>query len=145
MPVHPGEGVDVVSEQALIDMIRENPFDKDTRLVAADWFEEHGNLPFAEALRVGKIPLFALEVEAVAFLSGSNMTPGSWDERFVRDLTSLVTPRQFIWIWLLVRRYRRQYPSGAVKAYSEANYKRFHELQMQDLVFKESRPKNGEP
>jgi len=37
-----------------IDLILENPADKDTRMIAADWFEERGKADFANALRDGR-------------------------------------------------------------------------------------------
>lgn len=57
-----------------------------------------------------------IQIKALSLLSGCTFLPGSFDKRFVRDLSSLpdkeakeLTDKQKRYLWKLVYKYRKQH------------------------------------
>jgi uncharacterized protein (TIGR02996 family) len=151
--------------EAFIERLRENPLDRENRLVFADWLDENaqeGDGLKIDALRNGWIPLWPLDIDAATLLARCHFTPGSWDKKFANGflsgpMTISSTVRQFLWLWILTRRYRRQIgrmtnpvivrsQATAVLVQAESVYVRYYELHKQELIFLESKLKgSGEP
>lgn len=99
---------------ALLARVHENPFDEVALGVLADWLEEHGDPRYVE-VRKGRVPVNDEDVVAAYNLKSCTFLPGSWEKRFARDMATAtvlvnqcITPRQFIMLWLLCHRYRKQ-------------------------------------
>jgi len=120
---------------AFLQSLHENPFDPVTRMVFADYLEENGDMPRAELLRKGLIPLIEFDLMAVANLAGCRFAPATWDKRFARDLDTRAkqeppafTPKQYLWLWVLLRRYRKSVRSTLVRDEAERRYDRYVEM-----------------
>lgn len=124
---------------AFIASLQANPFDPMTRAVFADYLEEHGNgesdLERAELLRKGLIPLTGFDYMAARFLAGCNFAPATWDKRFVLGLSEranerpiALTPKQYLWMWVLLWRYRKSVRVERVRAEAEKRYNAYIEL-----------------
>lgn len=123
--------------------VRDNPFDELSKLMLSDWLEEQGDEPryredIAE-LRAGRIPL-TTEQDYDAITALMKATLSRFDKRFISDAHRLfsrcqgVTPRQFLWLWVLARRYRRQITLPTVLERAEQRYARYCHLL--DLVWR---------
>lgn len=122
---------------AFIRALHDDPFDAATKLVFADWLEEHGDDPARAAqLRKGLVPLTGFDEVAVADLASCRFAPATWDKRFARSLYDLcteerphaVTPRQYCWLWVTLRRYRKSVRTARVKTEAEERYDRYVKL-----------------
>lgn len=128
---------------AFIAALQENPMDQLHRLVYADWLEEHGDEERATLLREGKIPLTEVDESAVYQLGHCHFSPGIWDKRFVRSLEQAanvkvphVTPRMYLFLYILCRKYRRQIKPRcpSIVALAEARYERYYALHRESLL-----------
>ena len=128
--------------------MRANPLDKELRLVFSDLAEENGHAWIAEALRAGRIPLDPCDRDAIEMLKCCTFLPGSWDKRFVRNLpnrvgtlthdyvdatNSSLTPRQYLLLWILCHRYRRQIVGPVVLGQAKARNESYKALQAADV------------
>lgn len=123
-----------------LEVIGENPFAAAPKLIFADWLDEHGEDAKAERLRKGFIPLEGYDRIAVVALSMCRFAPATWDKRFARNMAerlaeeekdrlfACVTPKEFCWVWVLCRRYRRTLRHDRAKEIAEARHNRYVEL-----------------
>lgn len=108
-----------------IDTIRVNPLDEATRLVFADWLEEHGDVGHAEVFRSGLIPLTEIDTLAADRLSRCTFHPGTWVKRFARSIQSsisrkpVLTPKQYFYLWHAAYNFRAQIVTRVVVATAE--------------------------
>lgn len=120
---------------AFFKSLQDNPFDPMTRAVFADYLEERGDTERAEQLRKGLIPLTGFDEIAAACLCSCNFAPATWDKRFARDLGQRAaekppafTPKQYLWLWVLLRRYRKSVRVERVRDEAERRYNHYVEL-----------------
>jgi len=120
---------------AFFAQLHEDPFDPTTRAVFADYLEERGDTERAEQLRKGLIPLTGFDDMAVECLTSCNFAPATWDKRFASDLGARAlekppafTPKQYLWMWVLLRRYRKSVRVKRVRDEAERRYNRYVEL-----------------
>lgn len=127
---------------ALLAVLHDDPLDQSTRLVFADWCEENGHEWAAKPLREGRIPLFPEDVKAVHSLKNCSYAPASWPKKFAHDLPSegSVTPRQYLFLWILLRKYRRSVHDESIRAEAEKRYQRYKALHEAGMVKPEFKP-----
>ena len=119
----------------MLAKVHDNPFDETNRLVLADMLDEAGQPERADALRRGRIPLTKVDSVASVCLGNCRFAPATFDKRFARDIASLarqanpsLTPRQWLFMWLLLHRYRRSVNVERIKVLAEERYPRVVEL-----------------
>lgn len=119
----------------MIAKVHDNPFNETNRLVLADMLDEAGQPERADALRRGRIPLTEVDSVASVCLGNCWFAPATWDKRFAENIASAarqenlsLTPRQWLWMWLLLHRYRRSVKVERIKALAEERYPRVVEL-----------------
>lgn len=120
---------------AFMQRLIENPLDVDNRLVLADYLEEHcADEVRPEILRTRRIPMEDSDTLAADRLYGCTFLPGSWDKKFARTLFDLslkpngCTPKQYLWLWVLCHRYRRQINHWGVKDEAAKRYDNYCDL-----------------
>lgn len=118
-----------------ISRMQDNPFDADCRSILADMLEENDRIWQANALRAGRIPLTGFDEIAARELGNCRFAPATFDKRFARDIFSRaaqtepsLTPRQWLWMWVLLHRYRKSVQNDRVKAAAKERYNRCIEL-----------------
>lgn len=118
-----------------IASMQDNPFDADCRGVLADMIEENGKIWEPAALRAGRIPLTGFDQAAAYELGNCRFMPAAFDKRFARDISNhaardkpSLTPRQWLWMWVLLHRYRKSVRNARVKAEAANRYNRCVEL-----------------
>lgn len=126
--------------KAMLAMLHANPLDSVHRLVFADWCDENGEEWAAKPLREGRVPLQRLDCVAVEVLKSCRFAPATWDKRFARDLPNdagrgaSLTPRQYLWLWILLRKYRRSVTHDAIRAEAEKRNKPYQAIVAADVV-----------
>lgn len=125
----------MTNRESFFASLQDNPFQPVTRAVFADYLDEDGDMERAEQLRKGLIPLTEFDEVAVACLASCNFAPATWDKRFARDLASraeakppALTPKQYLWLWVLLRRYRKSVRVERIRDEAERRYNRYVEL-----------------
>lgn len=120
---------------AMLAVVHNDPFDETNRLVLADMLDEAGQPEKADALRRGRIPLTEVDSVASVCLGNCRFAPATFDKRFAGDIYSRArkenpsfTPRQWLWMWLLLHRYRRSVNVERIKALAAERYPRLVEL-----------------
>ena len=122
---------------AMLAKVHDDPFNETNRLVLADMLDEAGQPERAEALRRGRIPLTEIDFLASACLGNCRFAPGTFDKRFAGSIVSVVrardenpslTPRQWLWMWLLLHRYRRSVNVERIKVLAAERYPRVVQL-----------------
>ena len=120
---------------AMFAKVHDNPFNETNRLVLADMLDEAGQPEKADALRRGRIPLTEVDSVASVCLGNCRFAPATFDKRFAGDIYSRArkenpsfTPRQWLWMWLLLHRYRRSVNVERIKALAAERYPRVVEL-----------------
>ena len=120
---------------AMLAVVHNDPFDETNRLVLADMLDEAGQPEKADALRRGRIPLTEVDSVASVCLGNCRFAPATFDKRFAGDIYSRArkenpsfTPRQWLWMWLLLHRYRRSVNVERIKALAAERYPRVVEL-----------------
>lgn len=120
---------------AMFAKVHDNPFNETNRLVLADMLDETGQPEKADALRRGRIPLTEVDSVASVCLGNCRFAPATFDKRFAGDIYSRArkenpsfTPRQWLWMWLLLHRYRRSVNVERIKALAAERYPRLVEL-----------------
>ena len=124
------------TRRAFIQAIHADPFCAITRGVYADWLDEHGDDKRALILRAGNMPLTGLDEACAYELAHCRFGNESFDDRFskaiVEEYTSRtpawLTVKQWLWMWVLTRRYRKTVRNAGVKALAEKRYKHFCEV-----------------
>lgn len=118
-----------------IARMQDNPFSSECRNILADMIEENDQIWQAKALRAGRIPLTEFDQTAAYQLGGCNFAPATFDKRFARDISGraaqaepCLTPRQWLWMWVLLHRYRKSVLHANVKARAKERYSRCIEL-----------------
>lgn len=118
-----------------IAQMQDNPFDANRRGILADMIEENDQIWQAAALRAGRIPLTGFDSVAAYQLGNCRFAPATFDKRFARDIASAVaqdqpslTPRQWLWMWVLLHRYRKSVGNANVKERAKRRYNRCIEL-----------------
>lgn len=121
--------------KAFLQSLHDNPFNPVTRAVFADYLEQNSDMERAEQLRKGLIPLTEYDLMAVSYLANCNFAPATWDKRFARDLAARAesrppafTPKQYLWLWVLLRRYRKSVGSARVREDAERRYDRYVDM-----------------
>lgn len=115
---------------SFIKQLQDNPFSKVIRDIFADWLSEHGDMEREAILRAGNIPLTELDESAVRQLMYSRIPRSSFDKRFSRnvaskvdmDLTPWLTPKQYLWLWVMLHRYRRSVKDAGIRGEAERRY-----------------------
>ena len=133
--------MDEATARVFMAQIQDNPLDKTTAAVFADWMEENGgDLRRVEQLRKGLIPLTREDEIAVQVLGYCNFAPATFDKKFTSDLCArrekmrknrepvAVTPKQYIWLWVLLWRYRRSVKPERFIEEAERRYNRYARL-----------------
>lgn len=118
-----------------ISRMHDNPFDADCRGVLADMLEENGRIWEPAALRAGRVPLTGFDQAAACALGNCRFAPATFDKQFAitiewlasKDEPSL-TPRQWLWMWVLLHRYRKSVRNDRVKTTAAERYNRCIEL-----------------
>ena len=120
---------------AMLAVVHNDPFNETNRLVLADMLDEAGQPERADALRRGRIPLTETDSVASVCLGNCRFAPATFDKRFARDIASLarqanpsLTPRQWLFMWLLLHRYRRSVNVELIKVLAAERYPRVVEL-----------------
>ena len=120
---------------AMLAKVHDDPFNETNRLVLADMLDEAGQPERAEALRRGRIPLTEVDSVASVCLGNCRFAPATFDKRFAGDIYSRarqenpsLTPRQWLWMWLLLHRYRRSVNVERIKVLAAERYPRVVEL-----------------
>lgn len=120
---------------AAIAHMQDNPFDTERRCVLADMLEENDMIWAAKALRDGLVPLTGFDESAAYQLGHCRFAPATFDKRFASDIFNraakkepCLTPRQWLWMWVLLHRYRKSVLSARVRKMAEARYNRCIEL-----------------
>lgn len=124
--------------RVFLEALAENPFDKMNRDVFADHLEECGDVKRAMLLRNGFVVMTPFDLDAAKTLRKCNFAPATADKRFARELGEWVlgndncppnlSPRRYLWMWCLLRRYRRSVPTGSIKAEAEKRYEGYLKL-----------------
>lgn len=120
-----------------LKILHDNPFDKTERLIFADWCDENGHEWAAKPLRENRIPLFMPDCIAIVELKNCAFAPATWDKKFARNLEPVnmsLTPRQYLWLWILLRKYRRSVRNQTIKEEAERRYKRYVALHETGIV-----------
>ena len=73
---------------AFLEQLHANPFDETTRLVFADWLDEHGDAERAAILRRGNIPLWEEDQAAALALGQCRFNWGTADKQFSHDIAN---------------------------------------------------------
>ena len=126
-----------------LDALHANPLDTSHRLVMADWCDENGYEWAAGPLRKGRMPLFTLDTQAIVALKNCNYAPATWDKKFASQLEPVewsLTPRQYLWLWILLRKYRRSVRDAGIREEAEKRYEAYKSLHEAGMV-KPSEPK----
>lgn len=120
---------------AMLAVVHDDPFNETNRLVLADMLDEAGQPERAEALRRGRIPLTEVDSVASVCLGNCRFAPATFDKRFAGDIYSRarqenpsLTPRQWLFMWLLLHRYRRSVNVERIKVLAAERYPRVVEL-----------------
>ncbi len=118
-----------------IARMQDNPFDADCRGVLADMLEENGRIWEPAALRAGRVPLTGFDQVAAWELGNCRFAPATFDKRFANDISSRsvqdepsLTPRQWLWMWVLLHRYRKSVKHSGVRTIAAERYNRCVEL-----------------
>lgn len=118
-----------------IASMQDNPFDADRRGILADILEENDRIWEAVALRAGRVPLTEFDKIAAVQLGNCRFCPGTFDKRFAQrifnsadDEQSSLTPRSYLWMWVLLHRYRKSVKNARVKIMAENRYNLYIEL-----------------
>ena len=122
--------------KALLEAVRDDPFSKTNRLILADFVEEHRPIGMAAvvSLREGRIPLLSFEIQCAKALGCCNFAPATWDKRFAYSIADRATskydlsPKQYLWMWVLLRRYRKSVKDDEIKKAAGERYNRCVEL-----------------
>lgn len=87
-----------------------------------------------------------IQIKALSLLSGCTFLPGSFDKRFMRDLSALpdkqtkeLTEKQNRCLWKLVYKYRRQHDDKWFTAHAENLMKKWESDAAKETQFE--RPK----
>ena len=120
---------------AMLAVVHDDPFNETNRIVLADMLDEDGQPERAEALRRGRIPLTEVDSVAAMCLGNCRFAPATFDKRFAGDIYSRarqenpsLTPRQWLFMWLLLHRYRRSVNVERIKVLAAERYPRVMEL-----------------
>ena len=130
--------------QALYAAFHEAPFSRSCAGVLADWCEENGGdlgQTWAGILREKRVPLTTFETLAAEALGRCSFAPRTFDKRFGRSIADSVidasvvrrwvpslTVKQYLWMWILLRRYRRTVPKGEIVKEATRRYDKCIEL-----------------
>ncbi len=125
-------------DKSLIDIaivrMHNDPFDKDCRCILADMLEDRGKIWEPAALRAGLVPLTEIDKLAADNLYGCRIKYGP-SKHFVSDIYAIaekdhpsLTPRQWLWMWVLLHRFRRQVKHLGIKAIAAERYNRHIKL-----------------
>lgn len=128
----------------------EDPYDQLPKDALSDWMEEQGeDMEMVQAMRQGKdgdpgrVPVNDFDRGAIRELAQCRCrSHGSYDGRFARDIFQLViqlnrrwlTAKQYMWVWVLLRRYRKQVKSSQHRAEAECRYQKY--CRLLDLAWK---------
>ena len=120
---------------AMLAVVHDDPFNETNRLILSDMLDEAGQPERADALRRGRIPLTEVDSVASVCLENCRFAPATWDKRFARDIASAarqehpsLTPRQWLWMWVLLHRYRRSVNVERIKVLAEERHEKFRPL-----------------
>ena len=120
---------------AMLAKVHDDPFNETNRLVLADMLDEAGQPERAEALRRGRIPLTEVDSVASVCLGNCRFAPATFDKRFAGDIAAAarqenpsLTPKQWLWMWVLLHRYRRSVHVERIKVLAAERYPRAFEL-----------------
>ncbi len=121
---------------AMMKTVHDDPFCNISRGILADFIEEHRpiGIAAAESLRQGRIPLLSFEIGCAKSLACCNFAPATWDKKFSYSIAERatskgdLTPKQYLWMWILLRRYRKSVLDPEVRKEAEARYDRCIEL-----------------
>ena len=120
---------------AMLAVVHDDPFNETNRIVLADMLDEDGQPERAEALRRGRIPLTEVDSVAAMCLGNCRFAPATFDKRFAGDIYSRarqehpsLTPRQWLWMWVLLHRYRRSVNVERIKVLAEERHEKFRSL-----------------
>ncbi len=123
--------------QDVLDMLHDNPLDSTNRLVCADWCDENGHEWMAGPLRAGRIPLCHQDLIAIEQLKLCNHLPATWDKRFARNLAPVdnsLTARQYLFLWINLRKYRRSVSDVLIRKEAEKRHARYMALHEAGMV-----------
>ena len=120
---------------AMLANVHDDPFNETNRIVLADMLDEAGHPERADALRRGRIPLTEVDLVASVCLGNCRFAPATFDKRFAGDIYSRarqkhpsLTPRQWLWMWVLLHRYRRSVNVERIKVLAAERYPRVVQL-----------------
>jgi len=107
---------------AFAALMRADPFNEVSRLIYADWVEEHGDMERAKLLRKCRIPLTAQDMHAARCLRHCRFIPGSTPKQFAHSTYKRLdaqpipsmTPKGYAFLWRLVWSWRKQLPGNVV-------------------------------